>query len=324
MGIVEDTYAEGSYAFFTRVLVTAERGIYPEDRYSPDLWKDPLRFAAYRSTATPAAVVGWPEAGIEGIIPVPATETPDGREGAILQFWGMINKEEPLEKQIEKFYRKFSIKVRQDILSVDTTRLFNWLEPGEGIDIIGNIDTQRFVGDCGRGYERHFKNYGDHKLTEVHLMGGEDFVIDEKFNVGKGVCSNFWILCYSTYAKKLAGRMAIESIQKVKGVITPFYICPSGSMPGNYKEIGPPTNFRYVPSLKDRIRECSLVPNGVKAIPEIVINGISKEAVTEAMRAGILAASKVEGVHSISAGNYNGEVGELKFHLREIVSELFG
>jgi formylmethanofuran:tetrahydromethanopterin formyltransferase len=42
------------------------------------------------------------------------------------------------------------------------------------------------------------------------------------------------------------------------------------------------------------------------------------------MRVGILAASKVPGVHSISAGNYNGEVGELKFHLREIVSELFG
>jgi formylmethanofuran--tetrahydromethanopterin N-formyltransferase len=49
-----------------------------------------------------------------------------------------------------------------------------------------------------------------------------------------------------------------------------------------------------------------------------VINGISMDAVKEAMRAGIEAASEVEGVLRISAGNYGGKLGEFKIHLREL------
>jgi formylmethanofuran--tetrahydromethanopterin N-formyltransferase len=60
----------------------------------------------------------------------------------------------------------------------------------------------------------------------------------------------------------------------------------------------------------------SRVPDGVRYIPEIVINGISLEAVKEAMKAGIASASEIEGVASISAGNYGGKLGDHKIHLR--------
>ena len=53
-------------------------------------------------------------------------------------------------------------------------------------------------------------------------------------------------------------------------------------------------------------------------IPEIVINGISLEAVKEAMKAGIQSASKVDGVVRVSAGNYGGKLGKHKIYLREL------
>jgi formylmethanofuran--tetrahydromethanopterin N-formyltransferase len=61
-----------------------------------------------------------------------------------------------------------------------------------------------------------------------------------------------------------------------------------------------------------------LVPEGVRYVPEIVINGVSMESVKEAMKAGIGAVLNVDGVVQISAGNYGGKLGEFKIHLREL------
>jgi formylmethanofuran:tetrahydromethanopterin formyltransferase len=41
------------------------------------------------------------------------------------------------------------------------------------------------------------------------------------------------------------------------------------------------------------------------------------------MKAGISAAAEVDGVCKISAGNYEGKLGQVKLQLREIVPELF-
>ena len=56
----------------------------------------------------------------------------------------------------------------------------------------------------------------------------------------------------------------------------------------------------------------------MKYIPEIVINGVSMEAVKEAMTKGIEAVIQVDGVVSISAGNYGGKLGEYKIELAEL------
>jgi formylmethanofuran--tetrahydromethanopterin N-formyltransferase len=62
------------------------------------------------------------------------------------------------------------------------------------------------------------------------------------------------------------------------------------------------------------------VPEGVNYIPEIVINGVSLQAVKKAMKAGVEAALKVDGVTKISAGNYGGKLGNHKIFLRELFS----
>ncbi|MEM3464641.1 MAG: formylmethanofuran--tetrahydromethanopterin formyltransferase, partial [Candidatus Bathyarchaeia archaeon] len=128
------------------------------------------------------------------------------------------------------------------------------------------------------------------------------------------------IMCKTKEALREAGEKALKAIHEVEGVTTPFDICSAGSKPETrYPWIGPTTNHLYCPSLKKKLGKESKVPEGVGFIPEIVINGVSLDAVKKAMRAGIEAASNIEGVVKISAGNYGGKLGEYKIYLRELL-----
>ena len=116
-----------------------------------------------------------------------------------------------------------------------------------------------------------------------------------------------------------AGKKALKAISQIEGTITPFHICSAGSKPEtNYPWIGPTTNHPYCPSLKQKLGNASKAPENVNYIPEIVINGVSMQAVKEAMKAGIEAALSVDGVLKISAGNYSGKLGDYKIYLREL------
>jgi formylmethanofuran--tetrahydromethanopterin N-formyltransferase len=56
---------------------------------------------------------------------------------------------------------------------------------------------------------------------------------------------------------------------------------------------------------------------------ELVIDGLTPDAVREAMRQGILAACDVGpscGVRRITGGNYGGKLGRHHFHLHEILA----
>jgi formylmethanofuran--tetrahydromethanopterin N-formyltransferase len=126
-------------------------------------------------------------------------------------------------------------------------------------------------------------------------------------------------MCKTKEAMKKAGEKALKSIHNVAGVITPFDVCSAGSKPETrFPSIGPTTNHPYCSSLKPKLGSASLVPEDVRYVPEIVINGVSMESVKEAMKAGIGATLDVDGVVQISAGNYGGKLGEFKIHLQEL------
>ncbi len=312
---IDDTYAEAFDGIYCRLLVTAERGLDEEDTGSPFIEFDPLRSAAYRATSTPAVVVGRTEAGIEKWLA--KDETPDGREGAILQFWGMYNREKSLEEQVGAFYKEVSIRIRQDILSASggTTRIFDLIDPDRAVY---KFDAEERVGKCGGGYEWFGEEYG-RRFVNVPLMMGSDFRIDRNLGCGIGVSgANIWLLCDTVETGRKAGKEAISAIKEADGVITSFYICPSGSMVGDYPPIGPPTNYQFCPSLRNRIKD-SRVPARVDSIPEIVINGESLSAVTQAMHDAIIAVVKVKGVIKISAGNYGGKLGPHKIYLHDLL-----
>jgi formylmethanofuran--tetrahydromethanopterin N-formyltransferase len=126
-------------------------------------------------------------------------------------------------------------------------------------------------------------------------------------------------MCRTKKAVMEAGKKALQAIGEIEGVITPFDVCSAGSKTETrFPLIGPTTNHPYCPSLKGRLGNDTKVPEEVEFLPEIVINGVSMRAVKDAMKAGIEAASKTEGVVKISAGNYGGKLGDYKIHLREL------
>ena len=174
------------------------------------------------------------------------------------------------------------------------------------------------VGHCGDGYEWVEKRHG-REVIVVPLMV-PDFIIERYLGYARGVMgANFWVMCKTKEAVKVAGEKALEAIRKVKGAVTPFGVCSAGSKPETqFPIIGPTTNHPFCSSLKPKLGKASLLPNGVFYVPEIVINGVSMDAIREAMKVGIEAVLNVNGVVRVSAGNYGGKLGEFKIHLREL------
>ncbi len=298
---IEDTYAEAFDSLVMRLQITAK-----DERWA--------RLAAARATSTPATVIGRPEGGIERLLK--EGETVDGRHGAIIQYHGMIDLRKPLEESRINFVREVSYRIRQDILCTPTTRVFNALKLQEKVDIMDR------VGRCGDGYEWTTKRYGREMIHIPLMMPG--FEIERYLGCGVGVSGgNIWLLCDDEDKAIQAGEKAVAAIQSVEGVITPFHICAAGSKPETkYKWIGPTTNHLYCPELSGKIPD-SKVPSSVASIPEIVIDGIDLNAVKKGMGSGIKSVHKLDGVITVSAGNYGGGLGRHKIFLREIVPELF-
>jgi len=294
---VEDTYAEAFDGLYCRIIITAK----DETR---------LKRATCGSTALPMVVVGRTEGGVEKRLSV--KETPDRRIGALVQFWGAIDESKPFEVSLRRFVKEVSYRIRQEILVEPTTCVFNALDSNKKFDIMDSI------GHCGDGYEWEEEYYGRGVINVPIMM--PSFRIERYLGYGSGVSGgNIWLMCRDEDSALKAGDKALEAIHEVEGVITPFDICSAGSKPETkYPEIGPTTNHPYVPSLKGKISD-SKVPEGVNSIPEIVINGVSLDAVKEAMKAGIHAVRGMRGIVKISAGNYGGKLGKHKIYLRELL-----
>ena len=62
----------------------------------------------------------------------------------------------------------------------------------------------------------------------------------------------------------------------------------------------------------------SELPEAVNSVLEIVIDGLDRAAIEDAMRAGLDAACR-PGVVQISAGNYGGKLGKHLFKLHELL-----
>ena len=295
---IEDTFAEASEGIYSRIIVTAD------DTAT-------VKKAAEDATATPSTVIGRTEGGIEKWLS--KKETPDNRLGAVVQFWAGLEEKKSFDEVIKKFEKELSYRIRQDILVKPFTAVFDALPKAEG-----KIDTLERIGHCGDGYEWEEKRYG-RQMIIVPIMV-PDFQIERYIGYARGVSGgNFWYMCKTKRIVMKAGKKALKAISNVEGAITPFDICSAGSKTETkFPLIGPTTNHPYCPSLRKRLGKESKVPEGVKYIPEIVINGISLETVKQAMKAGIEAARTEEGVVRISAGNYGGKLGKYKIYLKEL------
>lgn len=290
---VEDTFFEAFEGKYVRALITG-----PNEKI--------VRRAAFDSTSTPSAVIGRVEGGVEGFLS--GDETPDGRPGAVVQYW--LGGDD-----VKKFAFELSYRLRQDILVKPFTRIFDYSDK-ESDEYIEMMDI---VGHCGDGYEWIVEEYG-RKMINVPIAV-PDFQIEEKFKLNDGIMGgNFWYLCSTPEAVLEAGEKALKAIENVEGAIAPFDICSAASKPEtNYPEIGPTTNHVYCPSLKDKLGKESKVAEGVNYIPEIVFNAVDEDSMNAAMKAAIDATLDVDGVIGISAGNYDGKLGDKKVNLLDIL-----
>jgi formylmethanofuran--tetrahydromethanopterin N-formyltransferase len=295
---IDDTFVEAFTGIYSRIIITAD-----------DI--ETVTAAANDSTATPAVVIGRTEGGVERYLT--EKETPDGRVGAIVQFWGQLDEKKGLDKCLEKFEKELSYRIRQDILVKPFTAVFDALPKAEG-----KMDMMTRVGHCGDGYEWVEKRYG-REVIVVPLMV-PDFVIEHYIGYARGIAGgNFWVMCKTKQALKEAGQKSLVAMHKVPGVITSFDVCSAGSKPETkFPEIGPTTNHVYCPSLKAKLGKESLVPEGVNYIAELVIDATDLETMKKALKAGIESVKDIEGITRISAGNYGGKLGQYKIQFSEL------
>ena len=288
---IEDTFAEGFPIKVARVLITAVT----------EHW---ALVAAREATGFGTSVIGCSaESGIESI--VGGDETPDERPGVNIQICNMGYKN--LESSL--LYR-----LGQCVLTAPTAAAFSGMSQAEK-----QFDTGKKLGFFGDGYQKQEEMFG-RKVWKIPLMSG-DFIIEENFGAVDGIAGgNFLILAQNQAAGLMAAEAAVNAIGRVKGCITPFPggVVASGSKVGSrYKFLKASTNTAFCTSLRED-GVCTLSEN-VSAVFEIVINGVDKEAISAAMKAGINAACRVPGVLKISAANYEGKLGSHQFPLNVVL-----
>lgn len=288
---IEDTFAEGFPIKMARVLITAVT-----ERWAIE--------AAREATGFGTSVIGCPaEAGIECI--VSGDETPDGRPGVNILICNMGYKN--LENSL-------LFRIGQCVLTAPTTSAFSGMPQAEK-----QFDTGRKLKFFGDGFEKQAEMYGKSVWTIPRMSG--DFIVEQSFGAVDGIAGgNFLILAQNQSAGLMAAEAAVDAIGKVKGTITPFPggVVASGSKVGSkYKFLKASTNTAFCTSLRED-GVCTLAED-VASVFEIVINGVSKEAIGAAMKAGINAACRVPGVLKISAANYEGKLGTHQFPLHVVL-----
>ena len=300
MAQIENTYCEAFEGLVVQLMITAQDAEF-------------LNRAANAFTALPSTVFGDAEGGI--VKWLSEKETIDGRLGAIVQLWITgTGKKAPA-----KFYEKLGRRMRQGILVIPTTAVFDYY-PSE-VDIKFNMMDN--VGHCGDGYEEIVEKY-DKKMISVPIMMGYDFLIEEELSYAKGVMGgNLWLFCDSVDLGIKIGREGVKIIAEMDNVCTTFNVCSAGSKPvppdAKYPEIGPPTNHPFCPTLKEKLSTDEFkVPEGVKSIPELIFNALDIDTIKKSMLKTIEGIIDMDGLIKISAGNYGGKLGKFKIFLREL------
>jgi formylmethanofuran--tetrahydromethanopterin N-formyltransferase len=291
---IDDSFAEAFGMRGTAVVITADT----------PRW---ARQAAVTMTGFATSVIGC---GAEGGIDaeVPASQTPDGRPGVRVLLFAISTAE--LQKQLQN-------RVGQCVLTSPGSACFAGLAGEEPLRLGSAL---RYFGD---GWQIS-KKFGGKHYWRIPVMDGE-FVCEATTGLTKQAVGggNLLILGRTAKTTLAAAEAAIAAMEKVPDVIMPFPggIVRSGSKVGSkYKGVMASTNDAFSPTLRGATAT-ALDPD-VACVLEIVIDGLTSDAVASAMRAGIAAIVRLgprRGAVRISAGNYGGKLGPHHYHLQELL-----
>ena len=287
---VADTFAEAFPMRYARLVITA----------ATDGW---AHEAARSATGFATSVIGCKcEAAIER--PLAEVETPDGRPGIAVLLFAMDR---------EGVGKRVLDRVGQCVLTCPTTACFDGLVGAEKTVPLGK--SLRYFGD---GFQAS-KVVAGRRFWRIPVMEGE-FLVTDLVGVGSGVGGGNLVIAAGDEPVALAAAEAAARAMRGEGIALPFPggIVRSGSKVGALTSSSMPasTNHQLAPTLRAQVPD-TLVPEGVGAIFEIVIDGVSEEAVREAMRRGLHAAAATGATH-ITAANFGGKLGEFHFPLSEL------
>lgn len=291
--LVADTFAEAFPITGTRLIITAV-----SERWALIAAQELCGFAT-------SVIACDCEAAIERH--VSPNETPDGRPGISVLLFAFSR--EGLQKAVSE-------RVGQCVLTCPTTACYDGLPdtPRDKQILVGG--QLRFFGD---GFQAS-KKLGTRRYWRIPVMDGE-FVCEDRFGTIKGVAGGNLLVCAVDQSQALlAADAAANAIRELSDVALPFPggIVRSGSKVGSlYKKLKASTNDAYCPTLIANTR--TELPAGTGAVYELVIDGLSVDAVRNAMRVGLHAASKCSGLTLITAGNYGGKLGKHHYYLRELI-----
>ena len=286
---IVDTFAEAFKMYGSRVIITADS-------------KEWAMAAAQSITGFATSVIGCKcEAGIETIIN--ANDSPDLRPGVSVLIFAM---------DAESLGKRLMERIGQCVMTCPTTACYNGLAGGSPVMVGGKL---RYFGD-GHQISKVIDGF---KFWRIPVMDGE-FLVNDEFNVQEAVGGgNLLILGKDQKSTLKAANAATKAMSQLTDIILPFPngVVRSGSKVGSkYKKMIASTNDAYCPTLRGVVKKSEL-DDGINCVLEIVVDGLTLEAVEQAMRVGVMAAIK-PGIKKISAGNYGGGLGQYHIHLLKL------
>ena len=285
-----DTFAEAFKMYGSRIIITAET-------------KEWAMAAAQSITGFATSVIGCKcEAGIE--TEIPANASPDLRPGVSVLLFAMDS---------ESLGKRLMERIGQCVMTCPSTACYNGIDQGNEITVGGQL---RYFGD---GFQIS-KKIADKQLWRIPVMDGE-FLVDDIFKTKEAVGGgNILILGKDQNTTLKAAKSAVKAMREIPNIILPFPngVVRSGSKVGSkYKALIASTNDAYCPTLSS-IVEKTEISKGINSVLEIVIDGLTLNAVEEAMYIGINASIK-SGIKKISAGNYGGGLGQYQIQLHKLL-----
>jgi formylmethanofuran--tetrahydromethanopterin N-formyltransferase len=291
---IDDTFAEAFGMRATAVVLTADSA----------RW---ARQAATTMTGFATSVIGCGcEAGIDRELR--PTETPDGRPGMRVLLFAVSTTE--LQKQLQT-------RVAQCVLTSPGSACYAGLDGEEALKL-GN--ALRYFGD---GWQIS-KRFGGRRFWRMPVMDGE-FVCEATTGLTKQAVGggNLLIMGATRQTTLAAAEAAAKAVEAVPDAIAPFPggIVRSGSKVGSkYKGVMASTNDAYCPTLRGAVK--TALDDDVGCVLEVVIDGLTAEAVAAAMRAGLAAIARLgpkRGAVRVGAGNYGGKLGPHHFRLKDLL-----
>jgi formylmethanofuran--tetrahydromethanopterin N-formyltransferase len=298
--IIDDTYAEAFRSIYVEFLITAR------DRR----WVEHAVEAATGNASS--TILCDCEAGLDRLVGPgsggdESFATPDGRPGAIVQ----LHVPRFRKDRVEALERSALVRISQNVLTCPTASCFNLIDSSNYFRMGKKIS---FFGD---GFQKRVERFG-RKMWWIPTLGGE-FILDRRLGYADGLMGgNLWYFGETEDAALYAAEAGVAAVAKCPGVIMPFPggIAGSGSKAGSkYKFMFASTYEKYCPMLRDDPRANSALPEGVRSVQEIIINGRDLAAIIRATQAAIAASVNTPGLLRISAGNYGGRLGKSFIYL---------